>query len=181
MPGVMVSGLTSDLPGKVVGQDAENVNDAATGNYLLIPQGSKLVGSYDSRVTMGQRRALVAWKRIIYPDASSLDLDSMPGADQSGYAGFTDKVNNHYLRVFGSAAVLSLFSAGVSLSQPRQTGMYESNQQVMTAAMGQQLGELGMEVTRRNLNIQPTIEIRPGYQFVIMITKDIVLPQTAAN
>ena len=119
IPGVMISGVNSDLPGQLVAQVSENVYDTATGRYLLIPQGAKLVGTYDNSVTFGQRRILVAWRRIIYPDASSLDLGAMPGADESGYAGFKDKVDNHLLRLFGQAILLSIFSAGIQLGSPQ--------------------------------------------------------------
>lgn len=178
IPGVMVGGVNSDLPGQIIGQVRENVYDTATGQHLLIPAGSRLVGTYDSTVTTGQERVLVAWQRIIYPDGSSVSLDLMPGADTSGYAGFTDQVSNHYWRIFGNAFMLSLFSAGIQLSQPQsdsQFGGYNS-QQILAAEIGRQLGQLGMEMARRNMRIQPTLEIRPGYRFVVMVTKDIVLP-----
>ena len=177
IPGVMITGVNSELPGQIVGQVSQNVYSSAAGRrYLLIPAGSKTVGSYDSNIVAGQQRILVAWNRIIFQDGSSLSLDGMPGADQSGFAGFKEKVDNHYWRTFGHAAMLSLFSAGIQLSQPRGavTGTYNS-QQIMAAALGQQLGQLGMQIARRNLNIQPTLEISPGFQFSIMVTKDIIL------
>lgn len=176
IPGVMIGGVNSDLPGIIIGQVRQDVYDSATGQHLLIPSGSRLAGSYDSSVSGGQERVLVAWNRIIYPDSSSITLDSMPGADRSGFAGFNDQVDNHYWRTFGNAFMLSLFSAGIQLSQPRGavTGTYNS-QQIMAAALGQQLGMLGMQQARRNLNMQPTLEIRPGYQFSIMITKDMIV------
>lgn len=178
IPGVMIGGINSDLPGQIIGQVRQNVYDTATGNHLLIPAGARLIGSYDSRVTMGQRRVLVAWNRVIFPDGSSVALDTMPGADVSGFAGFNDKVNNHYWRIFGNAFMLSLFSAGIQLSQPDpgpNAGMYDS-QQILAAEIGRQLGQLGMEMSRRNLDIQPTLEIRPGYLFNVMVTKDMILP-----
>jgi type IV secretory pathway VirB10-like protein len=177
IPGVLITGINSDLPGPCVGQVRQNVYDSATGRILLIPAGAKLLCAYDSSVSAGQARVLVAWNWIKYPDGSSLALDSMPGADKSGFAGFNEKVDNHYLRTFGTAFMLSLFSAATQLSQPRGAvgGTYNS-QQIMAAALGQQLGMLGMQVARRNLSIQPTLEISPGYQFSIMVTKDIILP-----
>lgn len=179
IPGVLIGGLNSDLPGQIIGQVRQNVYDTATGQLLLIPQGARLVGTYDSSVTMGQKRALVAWQRIIYPDGSSVSLGGMPGTDQGGYAGFRDKVDNHYWRIYGNAALMSLFSAGIQLSQPRSSrggnGEY-SSQEIMAGELGRQLGQLGMETTRRNMDIQPTLEIRPGYLFNIMVTKDMILP-----
>lgn len=177
IPGVMVGGINSDLPGQIIGQVRENVWDTATGKYLLIPQGARLVGTYDNQVTRGQSRVLVAWTRIIYPDGSALDLGSMPGSDQGGYSGFHDKVNNHYVRVFGDALLMSLFSAGIQLSQPDSNNLQGgySSQQIIAGSLGQQLGQAGMQLTQRNLNIQPTLKIRPGYRFNVMVTKDMVL------
>lgn len=177
IPGIMLNGINSDLPGLLIGQVRQNVYDSATGKYLLIPAGARLVGTYDSAVSGGQERVLVAWNRIIFPDSSSLFLDTMPGADQTGIAGFNDQVNNHYLRTFGQAFMLSLFSAGMQLSQPRGSvqGTYNA-QQIGAAALGQQMAQLGMQLARRNLNMQPTLEIRPGYVFDIMVNKDIILP-----
>lgn len=118
IPAIMIGGLNSDLPGQIIGQVSENVYDSATGKHLLIPQGARLVGTYDNSVTNGQNRVLVAWNRIIFSDGASLNLDMMPASDQSGYAGFNDKVNNHYAKTFCSALLMSIFSAGVQVSQP---------------------------------------------------------------
>lgn len=172
-----MGGINSDLPGQVVGQVRQNVYDTATGQYLLIPAGARLIGTYDSTVTSGQKRVLVAWTRIVYPDGTSVSLDRMPGADRGGYAGFKDKVNSHYGRMFVNALLLSGFSAGVQLSQPQSTGNGLSAREIATAEMGRQLGQLGAEVARRGLDVQPTITIRPGYRFNIMVTKDMVLPR----
>jgi type IV secretion system protein VirB10 len=176
IPAVLVGGINSDLPGEILGQVTRNVYDTATGAHLLIPQGSKLVGTYDSAVTHGQSRVLVAWTRIIYPDASSLDIGAMPGVDRSGYAGYHDQVNNHFAQVFGSAMLVSLFSAAAQLSQPQATnGQNISASQTIAASMGQQMGQVGSEVVRRGLNIQPTLVIRPGYRMDILTTKDMII------
>lgn len=177
IPGVMISGINSDLPGQIIGQVRSAVYDTATGTQCLIPPGSRLVGTYDSGVTLGQERALAVWRRIIYPDGSSLSIDNMPGADMGGYAGFKDQVNNHYARIFGSGLLLSVFSAGIQLSQPQASnGENTNSSQIIAASIGQQMGQLGMQMAQRNMNIQPTLEIRPGYEFNIMVTKDIILP-----
>ncbi|MCW5320685.1 conjugal transfer protein TrbI [Verminephrobacter aporrectodeae subsp. tuberculatae] len=182
IPGVMISGLNSDLPGQIIAQVRESVYDSATGTQVLIPAGARLVGTYDSSVTLGQDRVLVGWERIIYPDGSSISLAKMPGTDVSGYAGFNDKVNNHYWRIFGNGLLLSLFSAGIQLSQPpasnsqNNSGSQSTPQQTTAGSMGQQMGEIGKQMTKRNMNIQPTLEIRPGYRFNVMVTKDIILP-----
>jgi type IV secretion system protein TrbI len=173
----MIGGISSDLPGQILGQVSENVYDTATGRFILIPQGAKLVGAYDNSVTTGQERVLVAWNRIIYPDASSIDLGKMPGADESGYAGFNDRVDDHFLKTFGSAILLSVVSAGVQLSQGNGNNQTSglTSQQTIAASLGEQLGQLGQETARRNMQVQPTLEIRPGYRFTIIVTKDIVL------
>ena len=177
IPATMIGGVSSDLPGQILGQVSENVYDTATGRFILIPQGAKLVGTYDNSVTTGQERVLIAWTRIIYPDASSLDLGKMPGADEGGFAGFHDEVDDHFLKVFGNAILLSVVSAGVQLSQGNANNQTSglTTQQTIAAALGQQLGQLGQETARRNMQVQPTLEIRPGYRFVVMVTKDIVL------
>jgi type IV secretion system protein VirB10 len=177
IPAVMIGGANSDLPGQLLGQVAENIYDTATGKFIVIPHGSKVVGTYDSSVTTGQERVLVAWTRIIFPDASSLDLGRMPGADEGGYAGLHDQVNDHFLKVWGNAILLSAFSAGIQLSQGNgnnQTNGLNATQTI-AASTGQQLGQLGQEIVRRNLQTQPTLEIRPGYRFTVTVTKDLLL------
>lgn len=177
IPGIMIGGVSSDLPGEIIGQVRENVYDTATGAHLLIPQGARLVGTYDNQIARGQTRVLVAWTRIVFPDGSALDLSHFPGSDQAGYAGFKDKVNTHIVRVFGDALLMSLFSAGIQLSQPQASnGQNYSSSQIVAASVGQQMGEAGMQIVQRDLSIQPTITIRPGYRFQVMVTRDIILP-----
>jgi type IV secretion system protein VirB10 len=176
IPAVMVGGINSDLPGMVIGQIAENVYDTATGRFLLIPQASRLIGSYDNMVSNGQTRVGVIWNRIIFPDTESIDLGSMEGADQGGYAGFHDLVNTHFWSKIGNAILISIAGAGVQLSQPKPpVNGYYSSQQIAAAALGQQFGELGEEYARAGLSIPNTLEIRPGYRFVVMVNKDMHL------
>ncbi len=172
----MISGVNSDLTGQIIGQVSQDVYDSATGRWILIPQGSRLIGTYDNAVTTGQERVLVAWTRIILPDGSSIDLGRMPGADQEGYAGFHDKVDNHTWKMVGNALLLSIFSAGVQISQGGQGSSGGLNaQQQIAAGLGQQLGQLGQELARRNSQIQPTLTIRPGYRFTVGVTRDFVM------
>jgi type IV secretion system protein VirB10 len=157
----------------------ENVYDTATGQYLLIPQGSRLIGQYDNRVSYGQSRAIVIWSRLIFPDGSSVDLDGMVGHDASGAAGFHDQVDNHFVRLVSMALMLSAFTAGVEMSQPQTSsasGVLSPSAEA-TQALGQQFGQLGMEVTRKNLNIQPTVKIRPGYRFNVRVNRDIAFTE----
>ena len=182
IPSVMISGVNSDLPGQLIAQVAENVYDTAKGEFILIPQGARLVGSFDNGVSMGQQRVLVVWNRIIYPDASSVDLNVMSASDQAGYSGMSDQVDNHYVRTFGSAFLLSILSAASQLSQPNTNNNNNDNnstfntaQQTAAAALGQQLTQLGTQIISKNLDIAPTLTIRPGYKFIIMVNKDIQL------
>lgn len=183
VPGVMLTGINSDLPGNMIAQVSQNVFDTATGRNLLIPQGTKLYGVYDSRVIYGQSRVLIAWNRIIFPDGSSMNLGAMPGADMAGMAGFTDKVDNHYLRIFGSAFMMSLVTGGMAYAMDTaNNGGSSSNgtsmQDEMTSALAAQLGQTTTTLLQKNLNIKPTLEIRPGYQFNIVVTKDMAFRQS---
>lgn len=175
IPGILVTGINSDLPGQIVGQVSQNVYDTATGNVLLIPQGTKIVGTYDSVIAIGQDSAMLVWTRLIFPDASSIDLKNMGGTDQGGYASGRDQVDNHYLKIFGSAAMLSLIGAGYQLSQPQVSSNHLTAQEIIQAQVGQQMAQVSGELARRNLAIQPTIKIRPGYRFNVMINKDMIL------
>jgi len=179
IPSVMVTGINSDLPGNIIAQVSQNVWDTATGRNLLIPQGSRLFGVYDSRVVYGQRRVLVAWNRLVFPDGSAITLGAMPGADMAGYAGYRDQVNNHYMRIFGSAVLMSLIGGGMSytmdsINSSTGTDAAPSIQDEMAAALAAQLGQTTMQLIQKNLNISPTLEVRPGYQFNIIVTQDMV-------
>jgi type IV secretion system protein TrbI len=179
IPATLISAVNSDLPGEIIAQVAQNVYDTATGKYLLIPQGSRLFGHYDSKVSFGQSRALVSWQRLIYPNAYTLELGGMSGHDESGESGFSDQVNNHYARIFGWALLTSVMSAGAQLSQPQQAGsLVPSNSQVAAAAVGQQMSQLGAQIASRNLQVQPTIEIRKGYRLEVMVNRDIIFPDS---
>lgn len=180
IPGLMVTGINSDLPGNIIAQVSQNVFDTATGRQLLIPQGAKLFGVYDSRVIYGQERVLVAWNRLVFPDGSAVTLGAMPGSDMAGNAGYTDEVNNHYLRIFGSAILMSMITGGMSYSMDSldNSGGGDDDsptlQDEMGSALAAQLGQATLQLLQKNLNIKPTLEIRPGYQFNVIVTKDIV-------
>ncbi len=183
IPATLESDVNTDLPGEVKAVVRENVYDTATGQYLLIPQGSRLVGQYDNRVSYGQSRAIVIWSRLIFPDGSSVDLDGMVGHDVSGAAGFHDQVDNHFVRLVSMALMLSAFTAGIEMSQPQTSsasGVLSPSAEA-TQALGQQFGQLGMEVTRKNLNIQPTVKIRPGYRFNVRVNRDIAFTEPYGN
>ncbi len=177
IPAILISGINSDLPGPIIAQVRENVYDSVAGRYLLIPQGAKLHGIYDSAIAYGQQRVLIAWQRIVFPNGQTLSLSGMPGSDVSGYAGFKDLINNHYKRVFGSVLLMSLFSAGLQLSQPQQSG--ESNNtpsvnQILAQNVGIGLSQTADQLLRKNLNVKPTLQIRPGYLFNVSVTRDML-------
>lgn len=178
IPATLVGGINSDLPGQIIGQVSQNVYDSPTGKHILIPQGSRLVGEYSSQVQYGQSRVFVVWQRLISPDGKALDLGEMPGSSGAGYAGFRDRVNNHYIRIFGSAIMMSAILAGVEMTQNNQNQTQGSNQQRMSdalsEALGNQLGGVMAEMLQKNMNIAPTLEIRPGYRFNVMLVKDLV-------
>lgn len=176
LPATLISGVNSDLPGQLLAQVSHNVLDTATGEYVLIPQGAKLIGRYDSDVSYGQSRALIVWNRIIYPDGSSLSLQGMQGHDTEGYSGFSDQVNNHYVRIFGSAILMSFVSGAITISSDTDPySEFRSNRDVLNESMGREIGRVATELVRRNLRIAPTIEVRPGYRFAVVANKDIVL------
>lgn len=175
VPATLISGVNSDLPGQIIAQVSQPVFDTPTGKYLLIPQGSRLVGSYSSEVSYGQSRIFIAWQRIVFPDGKAMDIGAMPGADGAGYAGFSDQINNHYWRLFSSAFLMSGVTAAITLSQDKNASNVNGSQTAsgaLSEALGQQLGQVTAQLIAKNLNIAPTLEIRPGYRFNVMVIKD---------
>lgn len=181
IPAVMEHGINSDLPGQLTALVSQNVFDSATGRFLLIPQGARLVGLYDSQVSYGQDGLMVAWRRIMFPDGSSVDLEGMGGTDESGYAGFRDRVDNHYGRLIGFGVLTSLLSAAYQITQPQNSGTQQSPGQVVGSSVAQNLSQLGIEVARKNLRVQPTVTIRPGYQFTVRVDKDLIFSRGYAD
>lgn len=174
IPAIMISGINSELPGQIIAQVSQDVFDTATGKFKLVPQGSRLIGRYNHQIIFGQSRLLVAWQRIIFPDGKALDIGAMEGVDAAGYAGFSDKVDRHYLRVFGSAILLSGITAGLTSSKtdPYNDPYGSSNAAVLSQALAQQIGTVGTEMLRKNIDVAPTLKIRPGYRFHVMAVKD---------
>lgn len=174
IPGTLVTGIVSDLPGQILGQVDENVFDTATGRHLLIPQGSQLVGSYNAEVSPGQARVQIVWTRINFPDGSTLDLEGMTGADRAGYSGFHDQVNRHIGRRLGLALLLTVFNVGQELSGAfRNPNTFQGGLQ---RGIGDSVYEFGTQAVQEELQMPPTLTIRPGYGFQIMVSQDIVFP-----
>lgn len=176
IPSILITEINSDLPGPIKAQVSENVFDTATGNHLLIPQGSMLLGVYSSNIQYGQNRVLIAFNRIVFPDGQTLNIGAMNGVNQQGAAGFNDQVNNHYLKIFGSAILMGAITGGIASADTTQQNQYiETNRQKMIGALISELGQVARQMIQKNMNIAPTLEIRAGYKFNIFTTKDIIL------
>jgi type IV secretion system protein VirB10 len=168
----LITGLNSDLPGVVVAQVTENVYDTVTGRTLLIPQGSRLIGSYDSVIAFGQSRALLVWRRIVLPNGSSIQIDNLPATDDAGYAGLEDEVDFHTWRLIKGVVLSTLLGVGTELS----LGGEESDLlRALRESTQQNVNRAGQRITERNLNIQPTITVRPGWPLRVIVHKDLVL------
>ncbi|RWA98835.1 MAG: TrbI/VirB10 family protein [Mesorhizobium sp.] len=168
----LITGINSDLPGLVVAQVTENVHGTVTGNILLIPQGSRLIGVYDSVVAFGQKRALLVWQRILLPDGSSAEIDNLPASDTAGYAGLEDEVDFHTWQMIKGVALATLLGVGTEFS----LGENESDLvKAIRESAQQNASRAGQRITEKNLNIQPTIVVRPGWPLRVIVHKDIVL------
>jgi type IV secretion system protein VirB10 len=170
----LVTGLNSDLPGFVIAQVTENVFDTVSGRHLLIPQGSRLVGKYDNIVAFGQERALVVWHRIIRPDGSSIVIDNLPATDTGGYAGLEDEVDPHTWKLLKGVALATLLGVGSQLA----VGTTNSGDSDLVKALQQSIqsttNRAGQRLVERNLNVQPTITVRPGWPLRVIVHKDLV-------
>jgi type IV secretion system protein VirB10 len=178
IPAVMLTGINSDLPGVITAQVRQTVYDTFDESVRVIPQGARLVGRYSSQIASGQERVLVAWDEMIFPNGNRINLRGMAGVDGQGQAGFNDKVNNHFFKTWGSALMVSLLGVGVQLSQP-QNASYSAAPTAASqsaAAAANSLNEAGSKVLEKNLNISPSLQIRPGYVFNVIVNKSIMLP-----
>jgi len=168
----LLTAIRSDLPGQVTAQVTENVYDSPTGRYLLIPQGSKLVGTYDSQISFGQDRVLLAWTRLIMPNGRSIVLERQSGADAQGFAGLEDQVDHHWLRLFAAAALSTVLGVGSELGA---TNNDNAIVQALREGSSNSLNQAGQQVVRRNLNIQPTITVRAGFPVRVIVNRDLIL------
>jgi len=175
IPAALVTGINSDLPGQVIANVTEAVYDTATGRFLLIPQGSRLIGRYDSQVSFGQRRVLLVWTRLILPDTSSISLDRLPGIDPAGYAGLEDGVDWHWDRILVGAALSTLLGVGAELAAPNNSGSSGGITVSIRQSAQDTVNQTGQEITKRNVSIQPTLTIRPGFPMRVMVNKDLIL------
>ncbi|HYJ52241.1 MAG TPA: TrbI/VirB10 family protein [Allosphingosinicella sp.] len=168
----LVTGLNSDLPGMVVAQVTENAYDSATGRTLLVPQGARLIGRYDSVVAFGQSRALLIWQRIVFPDGSSISLDNLPATDTAGYAGVADRVDFHTWRLLRGIGLSTILGVGTQLTFG---GSEADLVQALRESAQSNADRAGQRIVERNLDIQPTIRVRPGFPVRVLVHKDLVL------
>lgn len=171
IPAALITGIRSDQPGLVTAQVTENVHDSLTGRRLLVPQGSRLIGEYASDVGFGQRRVLLAWNRLILPDGRSIVLERQPAADPSGYAGLEDGVDYHWGGVVKAALVSTLLGVGSELG----SGSDSDIARALRRGSQDSVNRAGEQIVSRELNIRPTLTIRPGYPVRVLVTRDIVL------
>lgn len=171
IPASLITGLNSDLPGMVMAQVSANVRDSATGRTILIPQGARLIGSYDSLVAYGQRRALLIWTRLVFSDGSSVRLDNMPAADASGYAGLEDAVDSHGWQLLKGIGLSTLLGVSTHLSLGGEGDLVRA---IRESAQKNAAGA-GARIAARNLDVQPTIKVRPGWPVRAILNKDLVL------
>ena len=178
IPATLITGLNSDLPGPITAQVSHNVYDSASGYRLLIPQGAKLVGRYDSKVSFGQQRVLVVWTDLVFPNGATLQIGAMAGTDAEGYGGFKDKVDRHLWRTFGSAALIALIGTGIDRSMPESSTVttQETASDAARRNFAESFGRVAEQTISQNLNVQPTIRIRPGYRFNVLVDQDIIFP-----
>ena len=177
IPAALITGIRSDLPGQITAQVTANVYDSPTGRILLIPQGSRLIGEYDSEVAAGQTRVLLAWDRLIMPDGRSIVLERQPGADGVGFAGLQDRVNQHWGNLLKAAAVSTLLDVGAELGADSEDDLTRA----LRRGSQDTVNQTGQQIVRRQLNVQPTLTIRPGHPLRVVITRDLVLEPIGAT
>lgn len=182
LPAMLVTAMNSDMPGEILAQISRNIYDSRQ-KHLLIPRGTKVIGRYDNQVALGQSRVLIAWTRLIFPDGRSLSLPGLPTKDLRGSSGVPSQVNNHYGRLYGQAALLSIISAGAQLSQPQQSNILAgaSAGQIAAGALGRELSQISTETIRRNMDVRPTLEVKAGTPFYIFLERDLVMDEASVE
>ncbi|MFG1379690.1 TrbI/VirB10 family protein [Xanthobacter autotrophicus] len=172
IPAALITGIRSDLPGQITAQVTENVHDSPTGRILLIPQGTRIIGQYDNGIGFGQRRVLLVWNRLIFPNGRSIVLERQPGADAEGYAGLEDGVDYHWGELFKAAVLSTILSVGASAGT---SGSDSDLASALREGASDSISQTGRQIVQRQLNIAPTLTIRPGYPVRVIVTRDLVL------
>jgi len=176
IPAALITGVRSDLPGQITAQVTANVFDSLTGRILLIPQGARLIGEYDSEIAAGQTRVLLVWDRLIMPDGRSIVLERQPGADGAGFAGLQDRVNQHWGNLLKASAVSTLLGVGTELGADSEDDLTRA----LRRGSQDTINQTGQQIVRRELGVQPTLTIRPGYPLRVILTRDLVLEPIGA-
>jgi type IV secretion system protein TrbI len=175
IPAALITGIRSDLPGQITAQVTESIFDSPTGRVKLVPQGARLIGLYDSQVAFGQSRVLLVWTRLIMPNGGSIVLERQQGADAGGYSGLGDEVDNHWAELFKAALLSTVLGVGAELGAGANTGSNTDIIQALRLGAANSLNQTGQQAVRRNLNIQPTLTIRPGFPVRVIVNRDLVL------
>ncbi|WP_316237250.1 TrbI/VirB10 family protein [Bradyrhizobium sp. SZCCHNR1015] len=176
IPGALITGIRSDLPGQITAQVTENVFDTPTGRLLVIPQGARLIGAYDSQVATGQSRVLLVWTRLILPNGRAIVLERQQGADPGGYSGLEDEVDNHWKQLIGSALLSTLLSVGSEVNAGANgTANNAALIQALRQGFGNAMSQTGQQLVRQQMNIQPTLTVRPGFPVRVIVNRDLVL------
>ena len=175
IPAALITGIRSDLPGQITAQVTESIFDSPTGRVKLVPQGARLIGVYDSQVAFGQSRVLLVWTRLIMPNGRSIVLERQQASDTGGYSGLEDEVDNHWKELLGAAALSTLLSVGSELGSGADNGNNTAILQALRLGAANSLNQTGQQVVRRNLNIQPTLTVRPGFPVRVIVNRDLVL------
>ncbi|RWJ05677.1 TrbI/VirB10 family protein [Mesorhizobium sp.] len=170
IPAALITGIRSDLPGQITAQVTENIYDSPTGQILLVPQGTRIIGQYDNSVQFGQRRVLLVWNRLILPSGRSIVLERQPGADTEGYAGLEDGVDYHWWDLAKAAGLSTLLAIGSELA------VSDEERLVRAIRDGAQdtINDAGQQIIQRQLQVTPTLTIRPGFPVRIIVTRDLI-------
>ncbi|RWH82184.1 MAG: TrbI/VirB10 family protein [Mesorhizobium sp.] len=171
IPAALITGIRSDLPGQITAQVTESIYDSPTGRILLVPQGTRIIGEYSNDVGFGQRRILLVWNRLIFPNGRSIVLERQPGADTQGYAGLEDGVNYHWWDLAKAAGLSTLLSIGAELATNDEDRLI----QAIRNGGQDTINDAGQQIVRRQLNVAPTLTIRPGFPVRVIVTRDLVL------
>ncbi len=176
IPGIMLTGINSDLPGSMIANVREDVYDTVRGRYLLIPKGTRVIGKYSSSISFGQSRVLVVWQRLIFPNGKSINLENFEGADMSGYAGLVGTVDNHTLKLFQGVVLSSILGATAGVIDDKgNSNEKKSWKNGAGRGAGEEIVTIGETIANRFLSLQPTIKINPGSRFNIMVNSDLIL------
>ncbi len=180
IPAVLLTGVNSDLPGELIAQVRFPVYNSLTAHQVLIPAGTKIIGRYDAQIAYGQERVLIVWNRLLFSNGQTINLQAMPGVDAQGQAGFHDQVDQHLQKLVTGVLLTSILSSGAQLAQPPQSNTLFTAPtvgQTLAQNLGTSIANTGNSLLEKNLSVQPTLTISPGYLFNILVTKDLVFPE----